>query len=99
MIIIIYYRLDFRNFLNPVNDPQDHVEDINNSDDHDWPPLDPNNCDIVVGGLTAEVVNQTLIKWVLDGATKVNRKDKKDIAKILKRLRHALKLHGKKLKE
>lgn len=86
--------MDSRNFLNPLND-QEHVEDINNTDDNDWPPLDPSNCDIVVGGLSAEVVNQTLIKWVLDGATKVKKKDKKDITKILRRLRHALKLSAR----
>ena len=92
--------MDFRSYLNPLNEAEENTGGIDSPDAVDWPTIEPNNIDILVGGLSADIVNQTLIKWVLDGATKIQKKNKKkDISKILKRVRRALKFHGKKLAE
>ena len=97
IITITIFRLDFRSYLNPLNEAEESSGGIDSAVAVDWPAIEPNNIDILVGGLNPDVVNQTLIKWVLDGATKIQKKNKKDVTKILRRVRHALKLHGKKL--
>jgi len=88
-------RLNFRTYLKPKE--EDHKEFIDINDNDDWLPIS-NNCDILIGGLDSETILQTLLKWVLDGATKPKNKPV-EITKIMKKVRLALKFHGKKLKE
>jgi hypothetical protein len=90
-------RLNFRTYLKPKEESHKEFIEFKDEINDDWLPI-TNNCDLFIGGLDSDTILQTLLKWVLDGASKPKNKTV-EITRVMKKVRNALQFHGKRLKE